>query len=128
MKNPIEVALKDKTKFDTQMTIIGTLLRQIPSGKTKSEEAIENQLKGAPSIKDLEIAERLERLKQYNKRNNNDDNDDNDALPQPAPPSAPIFDSLPHYPLLPSFDSDNDSDIEGENQIQIFSLGDKLQN
>ena len=39
-----------------------------------------------------------------------------------------IIDSLPHYPLLPSFDSDNDSDIEGENQIQKFSLGDKLQN
>ena len=102
---------------------------EIQSGKTKSEKAIENQLKGAPSIKDLQIAEQLERLKQYNKSNNNDDNDDgdDDTPPPPAPPSASIFDVLPHYLPLLSFDSDDDSHIEGENSIQKFLLGDKPQ-
>ena len=55
-----------------QNPIIFTLLTQIQSGKAKTEKAIENQLKGVPSIKDLQIAQRLERLKQYSKRNNND--------------------------------------------------------
>ena len=127
--NPIDIVFKDKAKFDTQNPIISRLLIEIQSGKTKSEKAIENQLKGAPSIKDLQIAEQLERLKQYNKSNNNDDNDDgdDDAPPPPAPPSASIFDVLPHYLPLLSFDSDDDSDIEGENSIQKFLLGDKSQ-
>ena len=55
--NPIDNVFKDKAQFDTQNPIIGTLLTQIQSGKTKSEKAIENQLKGAPSIKDLQVAE-----------------------------------------------------------------------
>ena len=55
--NPISAVIKDKAKFDTQNPIIGSLLTQIQSGKTKTEKAIENQLKGAPSIKDLQIAE-----------------------------------------------------------------------
>ena len=42
------------------------------------EKTIEKQLRGAPTIKDLKIAERLERLKQYNRRNNNDDDDNDD--------------------------------------------------
>ena len=127
--NPIDIVFKDKAKFDTQNPIISRLLIEIQSGKTKSEKAIENQLKGAPSIKDLQIAEQLERLKQYNKSNNNDDNDDgdDDTPPPPAPPSASIFDVLPHYLPLLSFDSDDDSDIEGENSIQKFLLGDKPQ-
>ena len=127
--NPIDIVFKDKAKFDTQNPIISRLLIEIQSGRTKSEKAIENQLKGAPSIKDLQIAEQLERLKQYNKSNNNDDNDDgdDDTPPPPAPPSASIFDVLPHYLPLLSFDSDDDSDIEGENPIQKFLLGDKPQ-
>ena len=127
--NPIDIVFKDKAKFDTQNPIISRLLIEIQSGKTKSEKAIENQLKGAPSIKDLQIAEQLERLKQYNKSNNNDDNDDgdDDTPPPPAPPSASIFDVLPHYLPLLSFDSDNDSDIERENPIQKFLFGDKPQ-
>ena len=63
MKKSIYIVFKDKAKFDTQNPIIGTLLAQIQSGKTKNEKAIENQLKGAPSIKDLQIAEQLEQLK-----------------------------------------------------------------
>ena len=55
--NPIDAVFKDKAKFDTQNPIIGTLLTQMQSGKTKSKKTIENQLKGAPSIKDLQVAE-----------------------------------------------------------------------
>ena len=74
--NPIDVVFKDK--FHTQNPITGMLLTKIQSGKIKTEKAIENLLKEAPSVKDLQIAEQLERLKQYKKRNNNDDNDDDD--------------------------------------------------
>ena len=70
--NPIDLVLQHEVKSDMQNPIIITLLTQIQSGKAKTEKAIENQLKGAPSIKDLQIAQRLERLKQYSKRNNND--------------------------------------------------------
>ena len=48
--NPIDNFYKDKAKFDSQNPIIGTLLTQIQSGKTKTEKAIENQLKGVPSM------------------------------------------------------------------------------
>ena len=44
-----------------------------------------------------------------------------------ASPSYPIFDPLPYYLPLPSFDSNDGSDIEGENPIQKFILGDKPQ-
>ena len=50
------VVFKDKAKFDTENPIIGTLLKQIQSGKT-NEKAIEKQLRGAPPIKDLNTAE-----------------------------------------------------------------------
>ena len=96
--NPIDVVFNDKAKFNTQNPIIDTLLIQIQSGKKKTGKAIENQLKGAPSIKDLQISEGLERLKQYNKRNNNDD----DNTPPDAPPSTPIFVPPPYYPPPPS--------------------------
>ena len=43
--NLIDVVFKHKWKFDTQNPIIGALLTQIQSGKTKNEKAIENQLK-----------------------------------------------------------------------------------
>ena len=58
--NPVGFVFKDKPKFDAQTPIIGTLLTQIELGKSKNEKAIENQLKGAPSIKDLQIAKWLE--------------------------------------------------------------------
>ena len=66
--NPIDIAFKDKAKLETQNHIIGSFLTQIQSGKANAENAIENQLKSAPSIKDLQIAEQLEHLKQYNKK------------------------------------------------------------
>lgn len=58
--NPVDFVFKDKAKFDAQTPIIGTLLTEIELGKSKNEKAIENQLKGAPPIKDLQIAEWLE--------------------------------------------------------------------
>ena len=54
--NPVDVVFKDKAKFDPQNPIIDTLLTQIQYGKT-NEKAIERQLKGARSVKDLIIAE-----------------------------------------------------------------------
>ena len=66
--NPIDIVFKDKAKLVTQNHIIGSFLTQIQSGKANTENAIENQLNCAPSIKDLQIAEQLEHLKQYNKK------------------------------------------------------------
>ena len=104
--NPLDVVFKDKAIFDTHNHIIGMLLTQIQSGKT-NEKAIERQLKGVPSVKDLNSAERLERLKQFNRKNNNyDDNDDDDS-----PTPTPNFDPLRYYPSSPSQD---DSDVEGD--------------
>ena len=121
--NPIDVAFKDKAKFDTQSPIIGTLLTQIESGKTKNEKSIQNQLKGVLSIKDIMIAERLERLRESNRKNDND-NDDNDD-DNHHPPSAPSsFVPPPYYPLSLSID-DEDSDIKNDlNLTQKFLLQD----
>ena len=117
--NPIDVVFKDKAKSDTQNPIIGTLLSQIQCGKT-NEKAIERQLKGAPSVNDLNITERLERLKQFNRKNNDDDDDDDDDS---LPPPTPNFDTLLYYPPSPSQDN---SDIEGDlNPTQKFLLGDR---
>ena len=55
--NPVNVVFKDKAKLDTKNSIIGKSLTQIELGKSENEKVTENQLKGAPSIKDLEIAE-----------------------------------------------------------------------
>ena len=56
--NPIDVVFKDKAKFDVQNSIIGSLVAQVHENKT-NEKAILNQLSGAPSTKDIELAERL---------------------------------------------------------------------
>ena len=129
--NPIDVVFKDKAKFDTQTPVTGKLLSQVQTDK--NDKALQKQLENAPSIKDLQIAERLERLKQFNNNNennnndnnndndNNEDDDDNDNAPFVSPPQlpSPPF-PLPAYPL--SIDSD-ESDIEGENSVQNFPLG-----
>ena len=65
--NPIDVVFKYKAKFDTQNPIIGTLLTQIESRKWKDEKSIENELRGAPPIKDLQIVKRLEQLRESNR-------------------------------------------------------------
>ena len=90
-----------------QNSIIGTLC----------EKAIEKQLRGAPSIKYLNIAERLKCLKQYNRRNSNDEDGDDDPSP------TPIFDPPPYYP---SSQSKVDSDIKDDLSLtQKFLLGDR---
>ena len=63
-------------------------------------------------------------FKKCNKINDDDNDDDNDTPPPPAPLT---FYLLPHYLPLSSYDSDDDNDIEEENQIQKFLLGDKPQ-
>ena len=66
--NPVNVVFKDKTKFDTQSSIIGTLLTQTELRKSKIEKATGNQLKGALSIELLQIAKQLEQLRESNKK------------------------------------------------------------
>ena len=79
--NPVNVVFKDKTKFDTQNSIIGTLLTQTELRKSKIEKATGNQLKGALSIELLQIAKQLEQLRESNKKNNVDDDP---PLPPPS--------------------------------------------
>ena len=95
-------------------------------GKKKNEKAIENQLKGTPSIKYLMVAERLEQLRESNRKNNNND-DDNDDGNLPPPSAAPSFVPPPYYQRLLSFDNE-DSNIENDlNPTQKFLLGDTPQ-
>ena len=94
--NPIDVVFKDKAKFDVQNSIIGSLVAQVHENKT-NEKAILNQLSGAPSTKDIELAERLAKLRgetnNNNNNNNNNDNNDNNFSPflppLPLPPTPP---------------------------------------
>ena len=106
--NPVDVVFRDKAQFDIQNRIIGALLTQIESGETKNEKAIENQLKGVPSIKDLMIAEQLEQLRESNRKNNNNDDDNDDDNP-PLPSAPPFLVPLPYYPPLSSIDDEDSS-------------------
>ena len=79
---------------------------------------MQKQLENTPSIKDLQVAEKLELLKQFNNNNNNKNNDDNDNDDAP-------FVSLPPFPP-PAYPSSNDTDesnIEGEYPVQKFFIG-----
>ena len=60
--NSIDVVFKDKTKFDVQNLIIGSLVAQVQENKT-NERAILNQISGTPSTKDIELAEGLAQLR-----------------------------------------------------------------
>ena len=102
--NPVNVIFKDKAHFDVQNPIIGTLVAQV----SNNEKAIFEQIKKAPSTKDVAISERLQKLKKFNNKNSKNDNDDgdddgNDDLPRLlTPPSFP--------PKNNEFDSEFDSD------------------
>ena len=76
---------------------------------------MQKQLENTPSIKDLQIPEKLELLKQFNNNNNNNNNNDsdNDDAPFVSPPPFPP-------PAYPSSNDSNESDIEGEYSIQNF--------
>ena len=60
--NPIDVVFKDKAKFDMQNPIIGSLVAQVQENKT-NEKTILNQISGAPSTKDIELAGHLAKLR-----------------------------------------------------------------
>ena len=106
--NPVNVIFKDKVHFDVQNPIIALLAAQV----SNNEKAIFEQIKKAPSTKDVTISKRLEKLKKFNNKNNNDDdgNDDDDDDGNG---------DLSHLPTLPSFppknnefDSEFDSDTK----------------
>ena len=105
--NPVNVIFKDKVHFDVQNPIIALLAAQV----SNNEKAIFEQIKKAPSTKDVTISERLEKLKKSNNKNNNDndDNDDDDD-------GNGDLSRLPTLPLFPpknnEFDSEFDSDDE----------------
>ena len=65
--NPVDVTLKDKAKFDVQNPIIGSLVAQVQENKT-NEKAILNQISGAPTKKDIELAECLAKLRGEKKK------------------------------------------------------------
>ena len=55
--NPVNVFFKDKAHFDVQNPIMGSLAAQV----SNNEKAIFEQIKKAPSTKDVTISERLEK-------------------------------------------------------------------
>ena len=75
--NPIEVMFKDKSKFDVQNPVVGSLITQVVDNKKKEKEIL-RALDQAPSIKDLDIEKRFCNLKNFNEGRNNDDDDDDD--------------------------------------------------
>ena len=115
--NPVNVIFKDEAQFDVQNPIMGSLAAQV----SNNEKAIFEQIKKAPSTKDVTISERLEKLQKFNNKNNND-NDDNDDdhdhdgngdLPRlPTPPSFP--------PKNNQFDSEFNSDDKKLTSTQNF--------
>ena len=81
--NPVDVVFKDQTKFDVQNPKVGSLVAQVQQNKT-NEKAILNQLSGASSTKDIELAERLAKLRSET-NNNNNNNYCPPFLPRPPP-------------------------------------------
>ena len=118
--NPVDVVFKDKAKFDVQSPIICSLVAQVQQNKT-NEKAILNQLSGASSTKDIELAETLAKLRgEANNNNNNNNNNDNDNNNNNN--YCPLFLSRP--PALqtppPSPPDDDDDDDDGENLSKAF--------
>ena len=60
--NPVDVVFKDKAKCDVQNPIIGSLVAQVQENKT-NKKAILNQISGAPTTKDIDLAECLAKLR-----------------------------------------------------------------
>ena len=115
--NPVNVIFKDKVHFDVQNPIIALLAAQV----SNNEKAIFEQIKKAPTTKDVTISERLEKLKKSNNKNNNDndDNDDDDD-------GNGDLSRLPTLPWFPpknnEFDSEFDSDDEKLTPTKKFLL------
>ena len=98
--NPVNVIFKDKAHFDVQNPIISLLAAQV----SNNEIAMFEQIKKAPSTKDVTISKRLEKLKKFNNKNNNDDDGNGDLSHLPTLPSFP--------PKNNEFDSEFDSDTK----------------
>ena len=97
-ENPLELVVKDVSKFDTQNTVIGSLIWEIDIGK---KDVLNKLLAKAPNLKDIDIRSRLDSLR--NSRNNFDDGDES-PLPPPLnflPPLLPPWFSRNLPPLLP---------------------------
>ena len=75
--NPVEVMFKDKSKFDVQNPVVGSLITQVVDNKKKEKEIL-RALDQAPSIKHLDIEKRFCELKNFNEGCNNDDDDGDD--------------------------------------------------
>ena len=112
--NPVDVVFEDKAKFDVQNLIIGSLVAQVQENKT-NEKATLNQISGAPSTKDIELAEHLAKLRGEKKNdNNNNENSNNNGNNFP-----PFLCSLPQPPTPPSSPpdgGDGESDYDDENR------------
>ena len=92
MKKPnlIEVMFKDKSKFDVQNPVVGSLIMQVVDNKKKEKEIL-RVLDQAPLIKDLDIEKRFHQLKNFNEvHNNNDDDDDNNTGQSPGGNLPPL--------------------------------------
>lgn len=101
-QNPYEIIFKD---FDGKNPIISGLLMEIEGGKL-TNDYIKKFLKSAPSVKDLEIQQRLENLKGPNRiserqtdnrnvhnfkegdKKSSNNNKNKDGLPPPSLPAA----------------------------------------
>ena len=89
---------------------------------SNNEKAIFEQIKKAPSAKDVTISERLEKLKKSNKKNNNDD-DDNDDDDNDGNGNLLCLPTLPSFPPKNNeFDGEFDSQDEKLTPIQKFIL------
>ena len=81
--NPVEVMFKDKSKFDVQNPVVGSLITQVVDNKKKEKEIL-RALDQAPSIKHLDIEKRFCELKNFNEGCNNDDDDDDNTGESPG--------------------------------------------
>ena len=108
--NPIDVVLKDKAKFDVQNPILGSLVAQAQENKT-NQKAILNQLIGAPSTKDIELANHLAKLRGETNNNDNNNNFPPFVSPLPLPPTPP-----PSPPDGDDGERDDDNDDDDDNK------------
>ena len=74
---------KDKSKFDVQNPVVGSLITKVVDNK-KTEKEFLRALDQVPSKKDLDIEKRFRELKNFIEGRNNDDDDDNNTGQSPG--------------------------------------------
>ena len=75
-QNPLELVFEDISTFDTENSIVGSLLREIDLNKKQTDSDFIKSLPSQPG-KEFKIQKRLDRLhgiKRFNKNNNNNSN------------------------------------------------------